>query len=448
MQSEEVRIETLAYGGGGVGHLKDGRAVFVPLTVPGELIEVDITQSKDRWAKGKAVKIIEASANRVQPPCMEACAGTCGGCPWAHVAYEEQLRWKRQAVVDALTRTGKMDAGFVEELVRPCIPSKKQWNYRNKIELEVGQDVAGRFTLGSHAPAGGFNPLASCQLIAKKFTKAPKALTGALRFLQQGENLGIERVGLRVSNRTNDAELAIWTRTGRFPRAHAAKILGQAMPVKKGVITRVLLKDDSKTKARKVTGTECLAGKGHWTEEIDGRVMKLSAPSFFQVNTTGAETLVKLVMEGLKPDGSDIALDLYSGAGTFTLPLAAAAGDVVAVESAGSSVRDLRRNLEGNELDADVIGGDVGRELPELGYADVAVVDPPRAGLGPEALKALLGTGARRIAYVSCDPQTLARDLKAVREDGRYSIMSVQPVDLFPQTYHVENVVILAKIGK
>ncbi len=446
MHSEEVRIETLAYGGDGVGHLEDGRAVFVPMTCPGDVVLVDVQQSKDRWAKGKATELVSASANRVQAPCMEACAGTCGGCPWAHVAYEEQLNWKRQAVVDALTRTAKMELAAAEALVQPCIASKKQWNYRNKIELEVGQDVAGRFTLGSHALAGGFNPLSSCKLIAnKKFEKFPKSLTGALRFLQQGENLGIERVGLRVSNRTGDVELALWTRTGRFPRAHAAKILGQALPIKKGVITRVLLKDDSKTKARKVSGTECLAGKGHWTEEIDGRVMKLSAPSFFQVNTSGAEELVRLVMEGLQPDGTDVALDLYSGAGTFTLPLAAAAGDVVAVESAGSSVRDLRRNLEGNELYADVVGGDVSRELPDLGYADVAVVDPPRSGLAPQALQALLDCGARRIAYVSCDPQTLARDLKAVLEDGRYAVKSVQPVDLFPQTYHVENVTILER---
>ncbi|MDD6768349.1 MAG: 23S rRNA (uracil(1939)-C(5))-methyltransferase RlmD, partial [Coriobacteriaceae bacterium] len=124
-------------------------------------------------------------------------------------------------------------------------------------------------------------------------------------------------------------------------------------------------------------------------------------------------------------------------------PLAEASYDTVAVESAGSSVRDLRYNLEHNGLDAEVIGGDVGRELPELGYADVAVVDPPRSGLAPEALKALLDTRARRIAYVSCDPTTLARDLKAVLADGRYRIYSVQPVDLFPQTFHVETVCIL-----
>lgn len=443
MTSEEVLIESLAYGGDAVGHLADGRAVFVSGAAPGDKVLVDIKQTKDRFAKGVIDELVEASEFRVAPPCSEACAGRCGGCPWSHIVYDQQLYYKRKAVVDALTRIGKI-AG-AEELVAECIPSAKQWHYRNKLEFVVGQDVAGRFTLGMHAASGAFDPLASCLLGTKAYAKAPKALTGALRFLQRGEDLGIERVGVRVSTRTSDVEIAIWTRTGRFPRAQAAKILTDAVPTKRPAITRVLLKDDTKTKARKVTGTENLAGKGHWTEEVDGRIMHLSAPSFFQVNTPGAEELIRLVMEGLEPGRDDVALDLYSGAGTFTLPLAAAAGDVVAVESAGSSVRDLRRNLESNDLFADVIGGDVGRELPELGYADVAVVDPPRCGLAPEALAALLDTEARAIAYVSCDPQTLARDLRTAIADGRYVIKSVQPVDLFPQTYHVETVTILEK---
>ena len=443
MITEEIVIHSLAYGGDGVGKLADGRTVFVAGTCPGDTVLAGVKESKERFARAVVEELLEASPERVTAPCQEACTGRCGGCPWAHVAYEQQLFWKRRAVADALIRVAKIDEAAVEELVAPCIPSKKQWHYRNKVEFQVGQDVAGRFSLGAHAAAGSVDPLASCHLAAKSMLKAPKALTGSLRYLQQGGELGIERVGLRFSARTGDVEVAVWTRTGRFPRAQAAKVLTDALPAKKPSIVRVLLKDDTKTKARKVTGVESLAGRGCWTEEIGGRVMRLTAPSFFQVNTPGAEELVRLVMEGLEPDGSDIALDLYSGAGTFTLPLAEASYDTVAVESAGSSVRDLRYNLEHNGLDAEVIGGDVGRELPELGYADVAVVDPPRSGLAPEALKALLDTRARRIAYVSCDPTTLARDLKAVLADGRYRIYSVQPVDLFPQTFHVETVCIL-----
>lgn len=438
--SEQVHIHALAYGGDGIGKLADGRAVFVPRACPGDVVAVSLTQNKERFAKGRIDELVEASPARVAAPCEEAASGRCGGCPWAHVAYEEQLRWKRQAVVDAFTRIGRMDAAKVEELVAECMPSRRQWNYRNKIELEVGQDMAGRFTLGAHAHEGAFDPLASCKLAPKQYAKAPKALTGALRYLQGTEDLGIERVGLRVSQRTSDVELAVWTRTGRFPRAQAAKVLKDALPAKRPGVTRVLLKGEAAS--RKVSGTESLAGKGFWEEEIGGRVMHLSAPSFFQVNTAGAETLIELVMEGLQPDGSDFVVDLYSGAGTFTLPLAEAAREVAAVESYGSSVRDLRRNLELNGLYAEVIGGDAARELPELGYIDALVVDPPRAGLAPEAVEGIIASKAQRVAYVSCDPTTLARDLSKLIESA-YTLQKATPVDLFPQSYHVETVAIL-----
>jgi len=338
-----------------------------------------------------------------------------------------------------------MDASVVEELVTPCVASKRQWNYRNKVEFEVGQDVAGRFSLGMHAAQGAFDPLASCDLASKKLRKAPKALTGALRFLQGNDDLGIERVGIRASERTGDVEIALWTSPGRFPRAKAAKILTDALPVKHPSVTRVLLKGDAKE--RKVSGVESLAGHGNWAEDIHGRRMLLSAPSFFQVNTPGAETLVDLVMEGLEPDGLDMVLDLYSGAGTFTLPLAEKAMSVAAVEAAGSSVRDLRRNLEKNGLYAEVIGGDVGRELPDLGVVDKVVVDPPRSGLGEAAVESLLGCGAHRIAYVSCNPTTFARDCARLCESGAYRLVKATPVDLFPQTYHVETVAIFERKG-
>ena len=437
---EQVRIESLAYGGDGVGHLKDGRVVFVPGTCPGDEALVDyVVNKKDSFAKGKLSSIVEASETRVKPLCEDAASLRCGGCPWAHVAYEEQLRWKRQAVIDAMVRIAKFDESIARAVVRECLPSDKQWHYRNKVEFEVGQDVAGRLTLGMHANAGGFTPLSTCQLCAKNLAKAPKALTGALRVALGEEQAVIERVGVRYSERTGDCEVAIWTQTGRFPRSRVAKIVSEAVPIKRPGVSRVLLKGDAKT--RKVSGVESLAGHGCWEENIGEYTMWLSAPSFFQVNTAGAEKLVELVMDGLQPDGTDSVLDLYSGAGTFTLPLAEASLNVSAVESAGSSVRDLRRNLERNGLYAEVIGGDVARELPKLGHVDVAVVDPPRSGLAPEALDALIATGAPRIAYVSCDPTTLARDLAKMLD--AYRIVSINPVDLFPQTYHVENVAIL-----
>ena len=191
-------------------------------------------------------------------------------------------------------------------------------------------------------------------------------------------------------------------------------------------------------------GVERLSGAGSWTELIAGERMTVSAPSFFQVNTKGAEKLVDLVLAGLAPNESDVAMDLYSGAGTFTLPLARRTSWVDAVESYGPAVRDLRRNLERAGLDnADPVGGDADREFPDSD-ADVIVVDPPRAGLAQDVVRKLSGQPARAIAYISCDPATLARDLARFEQEGTYAVESVTPVDLFPQTFHVETVVMLS----
>lgn len=440
MKTEEIQIESLAYGGDGIGHISDGRVAFVAGAFPGDVVFAEYVDTKDRFVRPRVCELKEGSTARVESACSEA--GRCGGCPWAHFSYDEQVRWKRQFVVDALTRIAHLDDSRVEALVGQCVASKHQWNYRNKVEFEIGQDVAGRLTCGMHARAGGFIPLSACKLCSKNYESIPKALTGALRFASGQQDLGVERVGLRVSARTNDVELALWTNTGRFPRARVAQIMSDAVPTKGAGVTRVLLKGS--IKERKVAGTESLRGHGYWAESVAGRTMMLSAPSFFQVNTPGAETLIDLVMDGLQPDGLDYVLDLYSGAGTFTLPLAERAHRVAAVESASSSVRDLRRNLERNDLVAQVIGGDAAREVSTLGSPDKLVVDPPRSGLGRKAVDGLLAIGARQIAYVSCNPTTLARDLVQLMGGG-YTPDRVTPVDLFPQTYHVETVVLLSR---
>ena len=440
MSNEQVQIESLAYGGDGVGHLADGRVAFVPDAFPGDNCVISYADVKDSFVRARVEELIEASPIRIEAECPDA--NRCGGCPWAHIAYAAQLRWKRQALVDALAHIAHMDADKIERLVGPCVPSKWQWNYRNKVELEVGQDVAGRLTLGMHARGSGFIPLSSCKLCEKKVNGAPKALTGALRFAAGDLDLGIERVGVRYSSRTGDAELALWICVGRFPRARVAQVISDALPIKGIGVTRVLLKGNAKE--RRVVGTESLRGHGYWTERIAGNKMLISAPSFFQVNTAGAERLIDLVLEALQPDGLDYILDLYSGAGTFTLPLAKAAHTVAAVESASSSVRDLRRNLERNNLSANVIGGDAARELDGLGTPDKIVVDPPRSGLSQKAIDGLASSGARAIAYVSCNPTTLARDLVQLQAKG-YEVDWLMPVDLFPQTYHVECVVLLSR---
>ena len=190
-------------------------------------------------------------------------------------------------------------------------------------------------------------------------------------------------------------------------------------------------------KARKIKGVETLEGRGYWRERIGEAEFSTQAPSFFQVNTAQAGKLVDIVMRELGDVNGAYVADLYAGGGTFSIPLALAGADVVAVESAGSSVRDLRRNADANGVEIEVVGGDAARELAELEGVEALVVDPPRAGLADGVPAQIAELGPERVAYVSCNPSTWARDVERFAQCG-YRLTSVQPVDMFPQTYHVE----------
>ena len=437
---ETITIERMGYTAEAVGHLESGKTVFVEGGAPGDVATVEIVEDKPTFARGRIVRLDEASALRAKPQC--GAGDACGGCPWQHLAYEAQLDAKRGNVVAALERTAKFDAARAEELVRPCLPSKRQWGYRNKLELGAAFDEHGTFQLGFHRE--GTHDIASpgvCALAHDAIAKAPKALRGALRFAQGSSDLGIFRVGVRHSLRTGDLEVALWTTPGAFPRGHMAKTIKSA--VKATSIVRVMADPG---KARKIKGVETLDGKGCWEEQLGSARYLASAPSFFQVNTAQAEKLVACVVEGLGgrmgedgPEGLDdlLVADLYAGGGTFSVPLAQAGAEVLAVEAAGSSVRDLRRNADMNAVDVEVIGGDAARELPELGDLDALVVDPPRAGLADGVVESIAAAAPARVAYVSCNPATWARDVARCENEG-YRLISVQPVDLFPQTYHVE----------
>lgn len=432
----ELDIERLAYGGDAIGRMPDGRTAFVRGACPGDRAAIEVVEDHDRFVRARVHTLLEPSADRTEPRCPYF--GVCGGCSWQHISAQTQAEAKRSFVVDALQRIGHL--AHAESLVAPTVSGKSDYGYRNKVELVLDPADA-RVSLGYHRMGSDeVVPVELCPLLPKRLLKAPKALAGALRYLAGSGNLDLVRVGLRVAAHTKDVEIALWTAPGAFPRAAAAKTLAQALP--SSSIVRVLTK--SAGKERRVSGVEVLSGKGHWRERLAGRSMAVSAPSFFQVNTPLAESLISLVTEALSPDGTDRVLDLYSGAGTFTLPLAELSGEVVAVESAGSAVRDLRRNLEDNELWAEVVGGDAAREVGELGRFDLAVVDPPRAGLGSDVIAGLKKVAPSRLAYVSCDPATLARDAARLTESG-FTLTAATPVDLFPQTFHVETVALFER---
>lgn len=435
----ELTVERMSYGPDAIAHDAEGKTVFVSGAVAGDTVRALVDREEDRWSHATSAEVLAPSADRVTPACPYA--AVCGGCPWAALSYEAQAAAKRAGVVDALARVGRMGAERAEALVAPLVSPSDPWGYRNKVELAVTHE-GGRISLGMHGRGEkDVVKVKSCALLDRRHAKAVNAVAGALGYLAGSHHLELERVGIRVSLRTREVEVALWDRPGGFPRAQAAKVLDSALSPTS--VVRVMQKGPAK--ARKIAGVERLSGAGSWGELVGDERMRVSAPSFFQVNTRGAEKLVELVLDALRPTEDEEAMDLYCGAGTFTLPLARRAGFVSAVESYGPAVRDLRRNLESAGLNnVDPIGGDAGREFPDTD-ADVIVVDPPRAGLAEDVVRRLSEQPARAIAYVSCDPATLARDLARFEAAGIFTPKRVTPVDLFPQTFHVETVTLLER---
>ena len=400
-----LTIDTMTYGPDGLARTDEDKAVFVSGGLIGDTVEARITDDGPSFSRAVVEEVLEPSADRVQAPCPFI--GICGGCPWGGLSHESQLAAKEENLRSALTRIGKFSPEEVAELMRPIRHTKEPWGYRNKVELAPVRE-GGKFRLGMHG---------------------------------NSRDLELERVGIRSSRRTGALEIALWTPTGAFPRAQVSRVLSDA--VRATSVVRVMSKGEKR--ARRVAGVEALAGEGSWTEKIGEENMRLSAPSFFQVNTKAAEILIDLVMEALDPQPDEFGIDLYCGACTFSLPLARRCDFVSAVESYGPAVRDLRRNLDiANLTNVDVIGGDAVREFPDED-ADVLVVDPPRAGLAPEAIRLIASTSARDVAYVSCDPATLARDLSRFVDEGTFRPVWATPVDLFPQTFHCVTVVRLTR---
>lgn len=435
---QTVNIERMAYSADAVGHLDDGKVVFVSGAAPGDTVQVEIDREEASFAHAHVLEVVAPSPVRVAP--KSPIDAICGTAPWQHLTYEAQLEAKRGNIVDALDRTAHFAHERAEELVAPCIPCPRPWGYRNKLELACAVSKKGALEVGFYREGThDLVPADASRLAHAAIQKSPRALRGALRFALGGQDVGIYRVGVRHSYATRELEIALWTRPGSFPRALVAKTLQDAL--KPTSIVRVLAEPGS---ARKIKGIETLAGRGFWSERIDKWAYSVAAPSFFQVNTEQASQLISQVLACAGDvDGSNVA-DLYSGAGTFSIPLAAAGADVVAVESTSSAVRDLRYNADANGVEVEVLGGDAARELRDLGDLDVLVVDPPRAGLAESVPADIAASNPERVIYVSCDPPTWARDVARLEKQG-YKLERVQPVDMFPQMYHVELVSSLLK---
>ena len=436
----------MIYGGDGLARLPAdehgrGKAAFVPFVLAGEKVEATITEQKPGFARARAESIIEPSPHRIQPACQYF--SSCGGCHYQQGGYEHQLEIKKQILVETLRRTAKLELA-VDVRVHPSPP----WNYRNRSRLQVQTDPvfrAGYFRMASHELLG----IEECPISSPLINK------GIAKLWQKGREgrapRGIREVGFFAN--ADDSKMLIEISTAsdakRATLREWAEEFAASMPEIAGVVVfRETTEGFAKTPEKLVT-----VGADHLNYQTEKSSYRVSAGSFFQTNRYLTDELVKIVTEG---QSGELAIDLYAGVGLFSTALCDIR-HIFSVESSQTSSADLSYNLSSNGVAVQATTeqylagvektGRFGKGvvLPHtFNKPDLAVVDPPRVGLGERVARMLTTLGAPRVIYVSCDPVTLARDLVILRGSG-YRIEQMHLVDLFPQTYHLETVVHLAR---
>jgi 23S rRNA (uracil1939-C5)-methyltransferase len=411
----ELHLTDVAHGGAALGR-HEGKVVFVPYAIPDEEVLVEIVEDKGRYARGRLVEVLSPSVQRVSPPCPHfgghatAAAVGCGGCHWQHIAYEAQLEFKQRIVQDQLKRIGR----FESVPVKPVIESPEPWHYRNHVQLAL--DENGRLGFMA-AESQQVVPIEECHIMHPSLDEIFIALDLELPDLK--------RLSLRCGVNTGQRMVVFET--------HEDEPFELEVDLP---ISCVFLLSDGRTAT--------LIGQEYISEVLAGQEYRISASSFFQVNTPQAEELVRLVRGYLAPTGNEVLLDAYCGVGVFGLSLAGEVGQVIGVEESSSAVADACFNASLAD-NAEFVEGKVEEVLPSLeAPIGLAILDPPRQGCASEALTALAGLTPDKIVYVSCDPATLARDTRRLVQAG-YQLVEVQPVDMFPQTYHIESVAFLRR---
>lgn len=400
-------LRDLGYSGEAVGDY-EGQVIFVPLGIPGEVVRVELTEVHRRYARARLLEVLEPSSERVVPRC--AYFGRCGGCHWQHIAYPAQLRFKQQLLAMQLQRLGKQP----HPLVRPVIGMDEPWAYRNHVQL----------TMDPHEGLG-YQALRSHEVVAVDECWIIHPLLEELWAALDMDPEGPSRVSLRAGIATGE-QLILFEGDDEEPPA-----LELDMPI-------------SCVYQGPVGSPIVLAGDDHYHERLGERAFRVHALSFFQVNTAQAERLLEVVREYLSPRGDERLLDAYCGVGPFALSLAPWVAHVTGIESSPWAFQDALIN-RAHWREVEFFQGSVEDILPSLdGVYDSIVLDPPRAGCTPAALEALARCGAQRIVYVSCDAATLARDVARFAAWG-YELVEAQPIDMFPQTYHLETVALLCR---
>ena len=384
----EIELTGFAAGGKAVGRAPDGRVAFVEYAIPGERVLAEITAETASFVEATTIEVREPSELRVEPRCQYF--GRCGGCQLQHVAYGEQLRLKTGIVREQLRRIGRFEDDAIDGVLREMIGMADPWAYRNHMRFTVRRDgEVGFMEHGSHR----FLRIDHCEI----------ALPAANRVLQDAQGRTMQTRALTVRAGEHSDELLVQPKLRWRPHRRGR--------------TR--------------------SGQPYYHELLRGARYRVSSPAFFQVNSRQAERLIELVVARARAVQPRLVADAYSGVGTFAVALAQVVPDVVTIEASAAAGDDAEVNLAPYDNVRRIVGT-VEEQLPALDPApDVVIVDPPRAGLDVSVIDAIVESRVRRLVYVSCDPATLARDLRRLA-DGGMELSEVQPIDMFPHTQHIE----------
>lgn len=439
----EIEIHDLAFDGKSVGKM-GGKVVFCDAGLPGEKVLVEIVKSKARFSQGKVVEILEKSRDRIPAVCEHF--DVCGGCAWQDLKYDSQLGYKTAQVRECLQRIGHLD----DVAIREIIGSEALFDYRNKMEFTFHGIGGGSFTLGLHT-RGRYDEVFDLNRCHIQSDRA-SVIVGILRDFatrRQIEAYDItQHTGylryliIREARATSQIMIILVTNEGPLPFADE---LVERLTSEVPEVTTVVHGETSKKASVATYEQETLLyGSGYIDDMILGQTFRISPSSFFQTNTAQAEVLYSTAFDILNPSAEESVLDLYCGTGTIGLALASRVKRVVGVELVAPAIVAARKNAELNGIEnAGFFDGDVKDYLDRLIESDerfeVVIVDPPRAGLHPKALKKLLKLQPPRLLYISCNPATFARDAEQLVADG-YQLPFVQPVDMFPHTKHIEMV--------
>jgi 23S rRNA (uracil1939-C5)-methyltransferase len=457
---EKVKITDIGSEGNAVARVKN-LVVFTPMLIPGDVVDIQVTRKRRKYLEGIPVRFHEYSKDRINPVCSHF--GICGGCKWQHLPYDKQLYFKRKQVVDNLCRIGKLELPEI----RPVIGSGNELLYRNKLEYTFSsrrwltreeilssEDITQEKALGFHIP-GLFDkvlninychlqpePTNSIRNAVREFTQDKK-----FEYYDYREQKGYLR-NLIIRNSLNGEVMVIvvFHHSDIASREELLDFIHNKFPE---ITSLMYIVNPKRNESISDLEVSLYRGKDYITESIDGLVFRIGPKSFYQTNTGQAMVLYRKVKDFAALTGKDIVYDLYTGTGTIANYVADAAEKVIGIEYIDSAIRDAETNSGLNGIKNTLFfSGDIKDILSERffranGFPDVIITDPPRAGMHGQVVRSILSAAPSRIVYVSCNPATQARDLQLL--EARYRIAAVQPVDMFPQTHHIENIVLLLR---